>query len=177
MVNRKMIMRTNLCEALRTLMMRKPFDKITIKHICDEANVIRATFYNYFEDKYDCLNTIVMSDIAECINFDEDSKDIIFNKIIDSIENNKEFYRVAYKVEGENGFKNMIIDAISYDVNEFLKRNRNDYLKEEFSSPFISMYYATFLELYLHDWLFADRKRDYNRLMKLLNSNFFDFIR
>ena len=52
-------MKNSLAENLRYLMQRKVFEKITIKQICDETGVIRATFYNYFEDKYDCLNWIV----------------------------------------------------------------------------------------------------------------------
>ena len=50
---RKNIMKNSLAENLRYLMQRKVFEKITIKQICDETGVIRATFYNYFEDKYD----------------------------------------------------------------------------------------------------------------------------
>ena len=52
MVNKKSMMKVNLCESLRGLMLKRPFEKITIKNICDETGVIRATFYNHFEDKY-----------------------------------------------------------------------------------------------------------------------------
>lgn len=38
-----------LAESLKSLMMRMPFEKITIKDITDEANVIRTTFYNHFQ--------------------------------------------------------------------------------------------------------------------------------
>ena len=31
------------------------FDKITIKMITDQAGVIRPTFYNYFQDKYEVM--------------------------------------------------------------------------------------------------------------------------
>ena len=65
MENRRGMMKSFLYENLRDLMQKQMFEKITIKQICDATGVIRATFYNYFEDKYDCLNCIVYHDIAE----------------------------------------------------------------------------------------------------------------
>ncbi len=59
---RRGTMKTVLAENLRELMKKKLFEKIAIKQICDETGVIRATFYNYFDDKYDCLNWIIHRD-------------------------------------------------------------------------------------------------------------------
>ena len=42
-----------LAESLKSLVARTPFEKITIKQITDGAGVIRVTFYNHFQDKYD----------------------------------------------------------------------------------------------------------------------------
>lgn len=42
--------------ALFTILTRKSFEEITIQEICAEAEYPRATFYNYFDDKYDLLN-------------------------------------------------------------------------------------------------------------------------
>ena len=64
METHKELMRSYLCESLRQLMERTLFEKITIKQICDRAGVIRATFYNYFDDKYDCLSSIVFLDLS-----------------------------------------------------------------------------------------------------------------
>lgn len=44
-------------ESLCSLMMEKPFEKVTVSDICEVAMIPRATFYNYFEDKYDLLET------------------------------------------------------------------------------------------------------------------------
>lgn len=38
---------------------RKSFDDIQIAELCEEAMISRATFYNYFEDKYDLMNWIL----------------------------------------------------------------------------------------------------------------------
>ena len=42
-----------ILEATNTLMRQKPFDKLTVREICQEAHVSRQTFYNHFRDKTD----------------------------------------------------------------------------------------------------------------------------
>ena len=44
---------------------KTPFEKITIKQITDGAGVIRVTFYNHFQDKYDLLEWIVATEILD----------------------------------------------------------------------------------------------------------------
>ncbi len=41
---------------LFSLLCAKPFDEITVNEISEESSYPRATFYNYFDDKYDLLN-------------------------------------------------------------------------------------------------------------------------
>ena len=53
--NEKVTMKDLLSEGLYILMQQKPFEKITIKQICDKTGVIRGTFYNHFMDKYEAL--------------------------------------------------------------------------------------------------------------------------
>ena len=48
-----------LADSLKELVQKMPFEKITIKKITDGAGVIRVTFYNHFQDKYDLLAYIV----------------------------------------------------------------------------------------------------------------------
>lgn len=39
-----------------SLLAKKPFETISVNEICEISNFPRATFYNYFDDKYDLLN-------------------------------------------------------------------------------------------------------------------------
>ena len=38
------------------LLSMKAFEEITVNELCQQSNYPRATFYNYFNDKYDLLN-------------------------------------------------------------------------------------------------------------------------
>ena len=50
-----------LAESFKELASRHPIEKITIKDITDKAGVIRPTFYNHFQDKYELIEWIVMN--------------------------------------------------------------------------------------------------------------------
>ena len=50
----RMVLADGLIELMRT----KPFDRITIKELCDLANVHRSTFYIHYEDIYALLRAI-----------------------------------------------------------------------------------------------------------------------
>ena len=42
-----------LMDALTGLLGEKPFDKISVKELCERARIRTATFYTHFSDKYD----------------------------------------------------------------------------------------------------------------------------
>jgi AcrR family transcriptional regulator len=46
----------SLQESIIDLMETQPIEKISVMDLCEKAMVPRATFYNYFEDKYDLLH-------------------------------------------------------------------------------------------------------------------------
>ena len=56
-----------LIESFKELALRHPIEKITIKEITDRAGVIRPTFYNHFQDKYELLERIINTELLEPI--------------------------------------------------------------------------------------------------------------
>ena len=54
-----------LADSIKALVLAKPVEKITIKEITDKAGVIRPTFYNHFQDKYELLEWIISTEILE----------------------------------------------------------------------------------------------------------------
>lgn len=70
------------------LLLKEDFNKITVKMICDAADIERKTFYLHFKDKHDLLSQ-VMEDHLEL--FRENVKKIPNAKPVD-------FYRAALEV-------------------------------------------------------------------------------
>ena len=52
-------------ESLLSLMHDKPLNKITVREICERADVNRSTFYAYYEDIYD-LHRMILKDYFHC---------------------------------------------------------------------------------------------------------------
>ena len=57
-----------LADSLKALVLKKPVEKITIKEITDKAGVIRPTFYNHFQDKYELLEWIIYVIFIHCFS-------------------------------------------------------------------------------------------------------------
>lgn len=98
---------TLLAESFKELAKKHPIEKITIKEITDMAGVIRPTFYNHFQDKYELLEWIIKTDLLDPI------EPLVQNGMINeglvllftNIEKEKEFYSKAIKLEGQNSFE------------------------------------------------------------------------
>jgi AcrR family transcriptional regulator len=52
-----------LAESFKEIAVTKPIEKITIKEITDRAGVIRPTFYNHFQDKYELMEWIIQTEL------------------------------------------------------------------------------------------------------------------
>ena len=77
MVNMKQFERTertkkNISLALYALLLRKPYDEITVSDICRKADVSRVSFYHYYDKKDDIL--IQFSDERFAEFFDDFTK-------------------------------------------------------------------------------------------------------
>lgn len=95
-----------LAESFKELALKQPIEKITIKEITDRAGVIRPTFYNHFQDKYELLEWIISTELLEPV------EPLIRNGMINealvllftNIEQEREFYTKASRLEGQNSF-------------------------------------------------------------------------
>lgn len=47
---------TAFSQTMFELLAQKPFEEVTVGELCERAQYPRATFYNYFDDKYDLLD-------------------------------------------------------------------------------------------------------------------------
>lgn len=97
---------TLLAESFKELAIKQPIEKITIKEITDKAGVIRPTFYNHFQDKYELLEWIISTQLLQPV------EPLIQNGMVNEalvllftgIEREKEFYTRACRLEGQNSF-------------------------------------------------------------------------
>lgn len=98
-----------LAASLRTLMEEHPFEKITVAQICEQCGINRKSFYYHFKDKYDLVNWIFDSDlvalaVSDVDLNDEDSMWRLLKTLGDYFYENRDFYRKAFQIKGQNSF-------------------------------------------------------------------------
>ncbi len=99
-----------LAESFKELALKQPIEKITIKEITDRAGLIRPTFYNHFQDKYELLEWIITTELLKPVEpllqngMVSESLLILFT----NIERDKEFYTRACRLEGQNSFESIV---------------------------------------------------------------------
>lgn len=98
-----------LAESFKELTLKQPIEKITIKEITDRAGLIRPTFYNHFQDKYGLLEWIITTELLRPV------EPLLQNGMVNeallilftNIEKDKEFYKKACRLEGQNSFESI----------------------------------------------------------------------
>ena len=89
-------------DVLLGLLKEKPLNKITVKEICELAEINRATFYTHYQDPYHLLEQIedeLLDEVAETVTTTNQIKDLF-----PLIEKNIDLSRVLFSENGDKMF-------------------------------------------------------------------------
>lgn len=114
-----------LAESFKELTLEKPIEKITIREITDKAGVIRTTFYNHFQDKYELLEWIITTELLKPMEL------LLENRMLNeallllftNIERDREFYTRACRLEGQNSFESIARMCVTKVLLKFITEN------------------------------------------------------
>lgn len=172
----KRVIRTKalLIRSLSALMKQKNIKDITVKELCEYADINRGTFYLHYKDIYDMLDSIEqeLSDkflqIFQKYNSEtnEDFPYTLFLEIFKLVDDNAELFRVLIGPNGDISF-----------IMKIFKLYNIHCLQSEFNklSPQFSMnqvYYSNFI-LYgcvglIEQWLSRDTKESPEKMAELI---------
>lgn len=104
-------------ESLVELMQKDPISKISVKMICDAADINRSTFYAHYQDQFDLLTKIekeIITDIKDhvfSINFVEHSVNSVtlFTQMLDYVKVNAPLFKVLLSGNGDASFQNELM--------------------------------------------------------------------
>lgn len=149
-----------LAESFKELACQQPIEKITIKEITDKAGVIRPTFYNHFQDKYELLEWIIKKQILEPI------RPLIMADMIDeglmltftTLEKEKDFYGKAVKLEGQNSFESIVKKCIMETLLEVLSLQQEGKTGKKSKYPWltpenVAEFYAQSMCFMIVNWI------------------------
>lgn len=141
--------RRALTEALWVLLREKSFDKITVRELCERAEVRKATFYTHFSDKVELL-AYLMEQMQEqasrdnAIGYDEsDPKSYylgVFRYFMGFLEENEDFVRSVLRSSASSGVLDVLTEEIEVDIRLHLKHESDPLLSE--SSALLASFFA-----------------------------------
>lgn len=146
-----------LKESLIDLLSKKDISCITIKQICEEADINRATFYTHYSDQFDLLRQIedefLQNVKAYIAVFKQKKADAILvdvlEEIFEYIKDNAKLCRLLLSKQGNLEFQKRIMMLI-YDTNLVAKPNESLKKGEE---EFVYSFIITGCVGVIHKWL------------------------
>jgi len=99
--------------ALLSLLRNKTVDDITVKEVCEQANVSRATFYKHYKDCHDLLKQIEQGMLEKYLRALNITNPVDVNQLADSVydmvSENAELFRLVYANQrNEQRIQNLI---------------------------------------------------------------------
>lgn len=149
---RVMMTKRLLKEALIELMRDKPLHTISIKKICETADVNRSTFYNHYDTQFALYNDIlndVSRDIGDIIKRSNDggvNALAVLTDIFQYAEDNREKFLV---ILGTNSNLNLG-EVFTNNVDKFLKKETNSELYN-YCTQFIAAGTANIVWIWLNE--------------------------
>ncbi|MDD6352254.1 MAG: TetR/AcrR family transcriptional regulator C-terminal domain-containing protein [Lachnospiraceae bacterium] len=151
-----------LAESLKEIAVTKPIEKITIREITDRAGVIRPTFYNHFQDKYELLEWIVQNDLIEPMEpfIRRDMLKEGLTMALKNMEKEKSFYIQAVHLEGQNSFSDILKRASRDLILRYMQGKLNEKVSqyEWLTNEKIADFYAESISYIVTTWALESMK-------------------
>lgn len=96
-------------EQMTALLGEKSLSKITVKELCQRAEINRATFYKYYDNPYDLMDKMMkeLLDELERRILQAEPQDFrdVFYVVLDDIQQKFAYYQVLFSANGDEKFR------------------------------------------------------------------------
>jgi Transcriptional regulator len=162
-----------LKESLIKLLEKKALSQISIKEICEDADINRATFYAHYSDQYDLLKKIeneLLDNInAHIADFNQKSNDIgavsTAENIFEYLEENAKIFRLLLSERGDFSFQKKLMMLVYDEIIAELTDN-NMVTKED--AEYIYSFTITGCVGIVQKWLDDDMKKSAHYMAEII---------
>jgi AcrR family transcriptional regulator len=153
----KILLKNSLVELMR----RHPLSKISVKLLCETADINRSTFYAHYTDQYDLLRQLeqeVIVELEKHISKDDFSKHTsqtveALNQIMIYIAKNADLFKILLSENGDSTFQRKIMLLAQQKTITDL---RNDQFMDPRTSEYLQCFVTTGALSILQKWLEDD---------------------
>ena len=154
--------------SLKNLLLKKPFDKITINDIAEDCGISRMTFYYHFKDIYDLVEWACEEDVKKILEDKDDYKTWTqgFLNLFEEVLKNKPFILNVYRSVGREQVENYLYKIV-YDLllNVVEEKAQGMTVRDDDKEFIADFYKYAFVGLML-DWVKNGMKEDPHKIVK-----------
>ena len=154
--------------SLKNLLLKKPFDKITINDIAEDCGISRMTFYYHFKDIYDLVEWACEEDAKKILEGKDDYKTWTqgFLNLFEEVLKNKPLILNVYRSVGREQVENYLYKIV-YDLllNVVEEKAQGMTVRDEDKEFIADFYKYAFVGLML-DWVKNGMKEDPHKIVK-----------
>lgn len=156
-MNNKQEIDEALIVSFKELAVERPIEKITIKEITDRAGVIRPTFYNHFQDKFELMEWIITKELLLptkpliSAGMFKESLTLLFT----NLAKDKGYYSRAVNLDGPMTFHQIAMNAVRQFFLEVLKELTSGKTPKYIwlSPEVMSTFYAQAMVFAAEEWI------------------------
>ena len=151
-----------LAASLKTLLLRKPLNKITINDIAEDCGISRMTFYYHFKDIYDLVEWVCMEDAKQALAGKKsyDTWQEGFISIFQAVQENKPFVMNVYRAVSRERIEQYLNPLIHNLILGVVEEKAKGMTVNEADRQFIAEFYEhAFLGVML-EWIGGNMKED-----------------
>ncbi len=163
-----------LRDSLIALLKSKPLSAITVKEICNHADINRSTFYTHYKDHYDLLNKIEEEIIADMDmylsehNFSQKEKSLqTTEKLLEYIVSKHDICYTLLIENKDTSFEERVMEV----ARGFLIDNwMDDYEGDSADSTYISTFIISGSIHVIKHWLSSDMDKTPQQIAEIINT-------
>ena len=144
-----LITKKRIAKAFKNELKNKPFDKISVVDIMEEAQIRRQTFYNHFLDKYELMDWIFEMELQEQVtdNLNYISGLKLLEELLYYLTCNRSFYAQLFQIKGQNDFSSFFLNYCTVLMDKIIseQEERNKVTLDKDYQAFLINYHANAL--------------------------------
>lgn len=166
-----------LKNSLIELMGENPISKISVKALCESADINRSTFYAHYTDQYDLLRQLeqeMITELRKYITIDAFSKQSAqtlqsMNQILDFISKNADIFKTLLSEHGNSSFHKEIMTLAQEKIILDILSNPNiDTRTSEYLRCFAVTGALSIIQKWLYDGMIESTEKMSELASKLL---------
>jgi len=157
------------------LVLRRKTADISVTEICKETGISRKTFYSYFKDRLEVVESIFIDEIEKPMRYGFEisiDPEIVTTIMYRNFKKKKDFYIIAMKEEGKNTlFEDIIIRIQEFNIPVFQNK-----LSDSVDVEYLSYKFSATQAFMIKKWILGGMKESPERMAKLYYTNIVDIF-